>query len=180
MKIYKKSIPNELLLDIWKIINEKGSSRFDSSCQFPNLKRKYFRWYFRGLIVLRNNGYIKSVNSSSNKIYVITQRGFVRIAWLRLFELPQKSVKSGEWDYRWRIVCYDIPERKKEIRDILRGLLIKLGFMRYQKSIWISPLEIPNEFKELIKELSLDRWVRVIITDNIDGEKTLMKRFFKK
>lgn len=40
------------------------------------------------------------------------------------------------WDGRWRVVIFDIPENKKNHRDVFRRKLIDLGFERIQDSVW--------------------------------------------
>jgi len=54
------------------------------------------------------------------------------------------------WDKKWRIVLFDIPEEKRKIRDALRKKLKKLGFLEFQKSVFIFPYSCADEINFII------------------------------
>ena len=43
------------------------------------------------------------------------------------------------WDGRWRVVMFDVPEKKRRVRDELRALLMRAGFLRLHDSVWVHP-----------------------------------------
>jgi hypothetical protein len=43
------------------------------------------------------------------------------------------------WDGKWRLVMFDVPEKRKKVRDTLRLLLRSAGFIHFQDSAWIQP-----------------------------------------
>ncbi len=58
------------------------------------------------------------------------------------FKKKPKTVYSEitkPWNKKWRIIIYDIPEEKSEIRDKLSYILAEFGFKRLQRSVWLSP-----------------------------------------
>ena len=59
----------------------------------------------------------------------------------------------ADWDGRWQIVLYSLPERKRPARHALRTHLTWLGFGRLASGAWISPhnrvAEMENAFREL-------------------------------
>src|SRR3989344_3005352 len=61
-------------------------------------------------------------------------------------KLPSKK----KWDKKWRIVLFDIPEPKKKTRDALRRKLKKLGFLEFQKSVFIFPFPCRDEINFII------------------------------
>lgn len=63
-----------------------------------------------------------------------------------------KINKPARWDGKWRIVIFDIPEKKKAAREALRRRLRELGFYQLQRSVWIFPYECGNEI-DFITEL---------------------------
>ncbi len=77
----------------------------------------------------------------------------------------------------WKLVIFDIPEKQKKIRIVLRAKLKQLHFKKWQNSIWISPFaldeDIENEFLELAKRFS----VRLIKVKEINRVDDLEKLF---
>lgn len=56
------------------------------------------------------------------------------------------------WDRKWRLLVFDIPESKKEKREILRSFLQHFGFYQFQDSVFIHPFDCENEI-DLLKEV---------------------------
>lgn len=55
------------------------------------------------------------------------------------------------------LVCFDIPQEKKKIRDWLRNQLKDWNFTMVQKSIWIGDGPLPKEFIEHLKLLNINK-----------------------
>lgn len=82
-----------------------------------------------------------------------------------------------EKDGKWRIVVFDIPEKKRHGRDALREKLCELGFYELQKSVLVFPYPCQDELDFLIEYFGLRRYVRVGILETIDNELHLKKYF---
>src|SRR3990167_8974616 len=68
------------------------------------------------------------------------------------FQLDEVSVKwPVRWDRKWRLVFFDIPEKKRAARDALRMKLKDLGFRELQKSVHISPYPCKDEIDFLVE-----------------------------
>ncbi len=52
--------------------------------------------------------------------------------------------KKHQWDGKWRMVFFDIPEDKRQYRDYLRNTLKLIGFKKVQGSVWIYPHRAPS------------------------------------
>jgi phenylacetic acid degradation operon negative regulatory protein len=63
--------------------------------------------------------------------------------------------KTTEWGGSWNIVTYSIPEKTREIRDILRRELGWLGFGPLSDATWISPYDMTDEVNELVERLDI-------------------------
>ena len=48
-------------------------------------------------------------------------------------------LKTKTWDNKWRIAAFDIPEEYAPLRNKVRTILKRAGFVRLQYSIWIFP-----------------------------------------
>lgn len=53
------------------------------------------------------------------------------------------------------LVIYDIPESVKRERDWFRRHLIKFGFVMVQRSVWVGPSPLPEDFLSYVKEIGL-------------------------
>ena len=87
--------------------------------------------------------------------------------------------KSKDWDKKWRIVLFDIPEKDRAFRDILRGHLRELKFFKLQHSVFVSPHPFEVAILELTELYSAQAYVRVITAEKIDNEDSLKRHFSK-
>jgi DNA-binding transcriptional regulator PaaX len=86
---------------------------------------------------LRERKLIKMIRAQNGWRYELTEKG--QIALIK-YEIKQKPVpKQKHWDKKWRIVIFDVREKRKMHRNAIRGLLISLGFKLLNKSVWIFP-----------------------------------------
>jgi phenylacetic acid degradation operon negative regulatory protein len=85
--------------------------------------------------------------------------------------------KKQKWDGFWRMVVFDIPEKKRRYRDYLRQMLKTLDFRELQKSTWVTPYLIPDFLKELLWEERVKHFTRFITIKEIDYDKDLKKIF---
>lgn len=105
----------------------------------------------------------------------ITQKGKDRIINYQLEEL--KIRKPKRWDKKWRLVIFDIPESRKDIRDLLSRKLKDLGFLRYQKSVFICPYPCQNEINYINGLLMTSPYVKLLTAIKIDDAGHFMKKF---
>ena len=85
--------------------------------------------------------------------------------------------KQPKKDGVWKLVIFDIPEKNKTVRGILRAKLKQLFFKKWQNSIWISPFELDSEIEEEFKKLGEKFFVRLIKTKDINITEDLEKMF---
>lgn len=85
--------------------------------------------------------------------------------------------KKPEKDGVWKLVVFDIPEKHKKIRGILRAKLKQLHFKKWQNSIWISPYRLDEEIENEFNELGKRYFVRLIKTTNINCTEDLERMF---
>jgi DNA-binding transcriptional regulator PaaX len=103
---------------------------------------------------------------ADGKLYTITQRG-------RQFINKYFPKKDGVW----KIIIFDIPEKKRYIRTVLRSRLESLGFRKWQNSIWISPYALDPSIEDELKEMAKHYFVRLIKTTDINFTDDLEKLF---
>lgn len=94
------------------------------------------------------------------------------------YDLEKMEIKKPkQWDKKWRVVLFDIPENRKKIREILRFHLKKLRFYEFQKSVFVYPYDCKDEIDYLIEFYDIRKFVRFIIADSIDNEMHLKEHF---
>lgn len=80
-------------------------------------------------------------------------------------------------DNVWKIIIFDIPETKRQVRNVLRSKLTSLGFKKWQNSIWISPYTLAPEIEEELNELAKHFFIRLIKTTEINATDDLEAMF---
>lgn len=53
------------------------------------------------------------------------------------------------------IIIFDVPEKKRTLRDYLRFELVSLGYEQLQKSVWIGGGPLPEAFMDFVREKKL-------------------------
>lgn len=105
---------------------------------------------------MNKQGWVQSYKKGNKSYYYLTDRGIKRIevAAKRIFKLIPE-----EWDGKWRLLMYTIPEEKRNVRDELRKELIWSGFGTFSNSVWISPNNLENQVKLLIEKYDIAQYV---------------------
>ena len=110
---------------------------------------------------------------------VLTKNGKQQAKALSLFGSSINFKKPKQWDGKWRIVLFDIPEKDRLFRDILREHLYALGFFKLQHSVFVSPYPFEKPILELVTLYSAEPYVRVVTAAAIDNDSKLKKHFSK-
>ncbi len=82
-----------------------------------------------------------------------------------------------DWDGRWRLVFFDIPEDLKAKRNTFTRKLKLLGFQQLQQSIWVHPFPARAEVEVISQVIGLRRFVSYVEIIEIDNSKELRQRF---
>lgn len=61
------------------------------------------------------------------------------------------------------MVVFDIPEKFREQRRLLRRFLEDNVFVAIQKSVWISQFGVADFLVKFFKRQKMDKWVRVFL-----------------
>ena len=119
--------------------------------------------------------YVEWVEKDGKKYLRITPTGRKAFA----FEQAKVALKNQKkkWDGRWRMIVFDIPERRSHIRARLRAVMSDIGFVRLQDSVWVYPYDC-EDFVALLKaELRIGKDVLYAIADTIEHDKGLRRQF---
>ena len=120
----------------------------------------------------------KIIKKDYNDIISLTEAGKKQALFAFIeAELNLHKKDNLRWDGGWRIILFDIPERKRKYRDYLRKILKVIGFHEFQKSIWIYPFPVPSFLKEFLSDEDIKQHVRFIATNSIDNDSDLRNVF---
>jgi len=70
-------------------------------------------------------------------IVCLTERGESEI--IKIILRQYKISETAVWDGKWRVIIFDIREKRRSVRYRLRTLLVGAGMVRLQDSVWVHP-----------------------------------------
>lgn len=85
--------------------------------------------------------------------------------------------KKRRWDRRWRVVIFDIPERRKNVRASLRRFMNEYGFVRLQDSVWIYPYDCEDLIALAKANFKIGADVLYMIVERLERDKHLREYF---
>ena len=141
----------------WRRKQLRGASRHDCNHAIRRMEER---------------GLVRVVSKQGKKFLALTVKGELE----KLFAKAKVSVIK-EWDGKWRMIVFDIPDGASEKRDQLRWLLKRHGFIKLQASVYISPYPINREAINYLKQIGLMPYVRIVRVDEVDNDTDLRKKF---
>jgi|SRR3989344_9447948 len=134
----------------------------------PSQKKQSIK---KSLTRLIEGGYVRIQDGEIE----LTKRGEILASLMGQGSLALK--KPRRWDRKWRVLVFDIPERRKTLRNQIRSTLINLGFERLQDSVWIYPYDCEDLITLLKADLKVGKDVLYVIADRIEYDAPLRKTF---
>lgn len=109
--------------------------------------------------------------------YKITHKGFHELC----LEFPFFRYLYDKWDGKWRILSYEIPEKKRELRDKLRREVSGWGLGPWHRSFWLTPHPIIENLRELISEKEEEQYVQAFESAHVFGDReNLIEKVWQK
>lgn len=111
------------------------------------------------------------------------ERGYLRLtkkgdAKLRQLELHDYKIKTPtRWDRKWRLLSFDIPEARGNLRDKVRLTLRTIGFERLHNSTWVYPHDCEDLITLLKADFKIGKDLLYIIADKIENDGWLKQQF---
>ncbi|OGN04437.1 MAG: CRISPR-associated endonuclease Cas2 [Candidatus Yanofskybacteria bacterium RIFCSPHIGHO2_01_FULL_44_17] len=131
--------------------------------------KKAWRKFYHSLDYLNRRGYVQILGEKDGQLKIkISQKGEDVLECVNIdqMELP----KLGEWDGKWRLVMFDVPNYKSKNRLAFTEKLKALGFIMVQKSVWAYPVECYKEVVVLRKFYEIEKYVTYISTTEVEDE----------
>lgn len=143
---------------------------------FPGFK-KGARFNYKAKSVLgrlADKGCIVFVEKDGKRYARITKKGEQMLR----FETEKVAMaKKRRWDRRWRIVTFDIPERRKSVRSKLRRYMQEYGFVRLQDSVWVYPHDCEGLIALVKANFHIGADVLYLIVERLEHDKHLREHF---
>ncbi len=133
-------------------------------------KRKY-----RSILATRERLLSHGLLKREGKFVTLTEKGRMRLQeWsYRDYRIPQPK----RWDGKWRVLIFDIPERRKKLREKLRNTLHAIGFKRLQDSVWIYPFDCEDLITLLKTDFKIGKDLLYIIAEAVENDRALRDYF---
>lgn len=139
--------------------------------QYSTLLPKNHRAVRRALSRLRGRREVAVQGKRSRAHYGVTKQGIGRLLEIR----PYLSQPFGfaqdkpSWDKRWRVVVFDIPERYRGMRAVLRRFLASVGCAPFQRSFWVTPFALTNEIRVFLEASRLNEMAFLLEVEKVYG-----------
>ena len=105
----------------------------------------------------------------------LTEKG--KRTYMLYQQTNQTAITKKRWDGKWRVLIFDIPERRRIVRDRIRIMLQEVGFVRLQDSVWIFPYDC-EDITILIKaDTKIGKDMLYMIVDTLENDVHLRKHF---
>ncbi len=85
--------------------------------------------------------------------------------------------RPRRWDKKWRLLIFDIPERRGFLRRKIRRLLLDFGFVRLQDSVWVYPFECQEVLELLRAHHGIRHDALYVRVEHLDKDHRLKEHF---
>ena len=113
---------------------------------------------------MSRKGWLRSRRVGNNSFYSLTPKSIKLLeeGAQRIFQL-----RADEWDGRWCLLIYSIPEKKRHLRNKLREKLTWLGYATLNHATWISPRILQDELDDLLDSLKIRDHVEIFCAEHL-------------
>lgn len=137
-----------------------------NSINSQNLSQTLYRFKKKRLISIKKDG--------DRTLIKLTEKGKKRR--LKYVFENMRVENRGSWDKGWRMAFFDIPEKYGNARRSFTNKLKQLGFLQFQKSVWIYPYDCKDEIDFISEILGVSKFI-TLLTVNIEDDTPIKKHF---
>ncbi len=117
----------------------------------------------------------KGLLKFENNHYLLSSSGEETLEQWRKNDFEFK--KPNTWDQKWRLIIFDIPEKRRGVRDEIRNIFINAGLRRLQDSVWVYPYDCEDIIGLLKTDYKIGKDLLYVIADQIENDKYLRDEF---
>ncbi len=109
--------------------------------------------------------------------YRLTEKGFYALC----LEFPAIRYLKDDWDGVWRIISYEIPEKKRHLRDRLRREMQGWGLGPWHRSFWMTAHPIIGPLRDLVYGREEEQYIQAFESTHMFGDmQTLVEKVWNK
>jgi phenylacetic acid degradation operon negative regulatory protein len=116
--------------------------------------------FYKAIRQLREKGYLETPKDGRKILLKLTDKGKQEL-------ILKKLLEDKNWDGKWRIVIFDIPEKHRKIRNVFRNQLRLWQFEQLQKSVWVGKKDVAQEIQKFVKDLNISDWVKIFEANKV-------------
>jgi len=125
---------------------------------------------------LKRNRLIVLREKNGDFLVQLTEKGKRKVDKIQFEKMEIKKPKI--WDKKWRVVIFDIPDKKKKVaREALREKLKHLDFYPLQKSVWVHCYPCEREIQFLAELFHITPYINIIVGEKIYDDVKLKAHF---
>jgi ribosomal protein S19E (S16A) len=130
----------------------------------------------RSMRYLRDRGYVNMTWLPDGRVKVEMTRSGKKIVDQVSIE-DMRISKPEQWDRMWRLVIFDVPNKKSKQRLAFTQHLRNVGFQMAQKSVWMFPYPCHKEVMILRKFYHIEEYVIYLETGMVEDDELWRERF---
>lgn len=143
---------------------------------FKSRKQRIAEQSKRALTRLAARGYVEFEERDGMHFARITPEGG-RAMEMKRHKAELAARVGKRWDKRYRVVIFDIPVKRKGLRDRLRRVMISCGFLQIQKSVWLHPYDCEDLVALIKADLRVGKDVSYMIVESIENDAWIRRHF---
>ena len=102
--------------------------------------------------------------------YRLTDKGWKNLC----LEFPFFRFLFDKWDGRWRVLSYEIPEKKRDLRDRLRREVAGWGLGPWHRSFWLTPHPIVENLRDLVAQKEEEKYIQAFESEHVFGDRQML------
>ena len=129
----------------------------------------------RTLARLAKQKVVQISQENGQEVVKITDKGRIKILRCSLDEIEIKKPK--DWDRKWLLASYDIPQELNSQRKIFQDYLNIWGFYPLHQSLYLHAYPCEKEVQFLKEYLGVGKYVRLFTVSAIENDRPFRKYF---
>ncbi|KKU67192.1 MAG: Transcriptional regulator, PaaX family [Parcubacteria group bacterium GW2011_GWA2_47_16] len=130
---------------------------------------------YRSILAARDRLVVHGLLKRECKFLSLTVKGKKKLCeWQhRDYCLPRPK----KWDGKWRVLIFDIPEKRRRLRNKVRNTLRAVGFKQLQQSVWIYPFDCEDFITLLKADFKIGKDLLYLIAEAVEYDRHLRDYF---
>jgi RNA-binding protein YhbY len=136
--------------------------------KFRNRHNKNKESIRQSLRRLNRQGIVKKRGAN----FMLTKQGREMIEKI----ISRERILKKKWDKKYRLVIFDIPEKKRGARNWLRSELYMIEYSQLQMSVFIGKHPLPEDIIKDIEHHGIGKYVNYLLVKNVYDKKRINKK----